>query len=118
MAMILRLRQAMQALGLSEPSTRALIKNGTLPATEDNHVRLHDLLEVAPATVETLLLTTGQAAELLDVETQTVRNMADRGQLPIVRIGSHRRCRLAEVLALGRDRECTWTVGDLRGTSR
>ena len=106
--LILRLRQAMQALGLSEPSTRALIKNGTLPATEDNHVHLHDLLEVAPATAETLLLTTGQVAQLLNVEVQTVRNMADRGELPVVQLGSHRRLRLVDVLALKQSQEHTF----------
>jgi excisionase family DNA binding protein len=110
----LSLRQVRQALGLSDPHMRSLIKDGTLPTTEENRILLSELLQAEPAVAETLLLTSGQVAELLDVVPQTVRNLADRGRLPSLRVAIHRRYRLADVLALEQDTECTGMVDELR----
>ncbi len=51
-------------------------------------------------TVETELLTTGEIARLLGVTTQHVRNLCDRGLLPYVHVGSHRRVHRADFEAL------------------
>lgn len=55
-----------------------------------------DSASVATITVETDLLTTGEVAKFLGVTTQHVRNLCDRGLLPYVHVGSHRRVRRAD----------------------
>lgn len=44
------------------------------------------------------LLTTGEAAALLGVSRQHVVNLIDRGDLPAIRIGTHRRVRRGDIL--------------------
>jgi excisionase family DNA binding protein len=46
------------------------------------------------------LLTTGEAAALLGVSRQHVVNLIDRGDLPATRIGTHRRVRRGDILAV------------------
>jgi excisionase family DNA binding protein len=55
---------------------------------------------VTVTTVETDLLTTGEVARLLGVTTQHVRNLCDRGLLPYVHVGSHRRVHRSDFEAL------------------
>lgn len=49
-------------------------------------------------------LTTGQAARLLGLSRQRVVDLCERGQLPFVRVGSHRRIRTSDVEALATPR--------------
>jgi excisionase family DNA binding protein len=51
------------------------------------------------------LLTTGQAAELLGSSRQQVVNLCERGDLPFVMVGKHRRVRREYVEALLRPRQ-------------
>jgi excisionase family DNA binding protein len=51
------------------------------------------------------LLTTGQAAELLGSSRQQVVNLCERGDLPFVMVGKHRRVRREHVEALLRPRQ-------------
>jgi excisionase family DNA binding protein len=46
------------------------------------------------------LLTTGEAAKILNTSRQHIVDLCDRGDLPFVTTGSHRRIRLADVEAL------------------
>lgn len=46
------------------------------------------------------LLTTGEAARLLGTSRQHVVDLCDRGDLPFVTVGSHRRVRLSDVDAI------------------
>lgn len=46
------------------------------------------------------LLTTGEAASLLGVSRQHVVNLIERDELPATRVGSHRRVRRGDLLAL------------------
>lgn len=59
-----------------------------------------DTAFVSMTPVETDLLTTGEVAKLLGVTTQHVRNLCDRGLLPYVHVGSHRRVHRADFEAL------------------
>ncbi|QOC27261.1 helix-turn-helix domain-containing protein [Microbacterium hominis] len=59
-----------------------------------------DALLTAPD--ETTLLTTGEAARLLGVSRQHVVDLIDRGELPAIRVGSHRRVQHGDVLAVRR----------------
>ncbi|WP_147287746.1 helix-turn-helix domain-containing protein, partial [Kytococcus sedentarius] len=43
--------------------------------------------------METTLLKTGRVAEILGVSRQHVVDLCDRGDLPSIRIGAHRRVR-------------------------
>jgi len=65
---------------------------------------------VTTVVAETELLTTGQAAELLGTSRQHVVDLCERGVLPYVRVGTHRRIRRTDldVMRLGgltRDQE-------------
>jgi excisionase family DNA binding protein len=75
-----------------------------LTKTANQHVDFIDFVAdsdfVTMTTVETDLLTTGEVAKLLGVTTQHVRNLCDRGLLPYVHVGSHRRVRQSEFEAL------------------
>lgn len=59
-----------------------------------------DTAFVTMTPVETDLLTTGEVAKLLGVTTQHVRNLCDRGLLPYVHVGSHRRVHRSDFEAL------------------
>lgn len=63
-----------------------------------------------PCPVSDEFLTTGQAAVVLGVSRQRVVDLCERGRLPFVRVGSHRRLRRSDVepfvrSALTRDQE-------------
>lgn len=45
-------------------------------------------------------LTTGEAARILDVSRQHVVDLCDRGDLPSTRVGSHRKIRRVELMAI------------------
>lgn len=46
---------------------------------------------------EAELLTTGEAAELLGVSRQHVVDLCERGEVPFIRVGSHRRIRRVDI---------------------
>lgn len=46
------------------------------------------------------LLTTGEAAKLIGVSRQHVVDLIDRGELPAIRVGTHRRVRRGDVMAV------------------
>ncbi|KGM14006.1 helix-turn-helix domain-containing protein [Cellulomonas bogoriensis] len=54
---------------------------------------------------EDVLLTTGEAARLLGASRQHVVNLCDRGELPYVSTGVHRRLRQADVEAFGAQKD-------------
>ncbi|HZJ09137.1 MAG TPA: helix-turn-helix domain-containing protein [Trueperaceae bacterium] len=54
------------------------------------------------------LLTTTQAAELLNLSRPSVVNICDSGRLPYQLAGKHRRLRLADVLEFRDRREAAW----------
>jgi excisionase family DNA binding protein len=45
------------------------------------------------------MLTTSQAAELAGISHTYLRNMTDRGEIPVEYRGSHRRIRTADIMA-------------------
>jgi excisionase family DNA binding protein len=45
------------------------------------------------------MLTTSQAAELAGISHTYLRNMTDRGEIPVEYRGTHRRIRLADIMA-------------------
>ncbi|MFI6241883.1 helix-turn-helix domain-containing protein [Micromonospora sp. NPDC050795] len=57
------------------------------------------------ATTTEDLLTTGQVAKLLGSSRQRVVNLCERGELPFVKIGTHRRVKRDQVEALLRPRQ-------------
>ncbi|WP_019869015.1 helix-turn-helix domain-containing protein [Salinispora oceanensis] len=57
------------------------------------------------ATVGGELLSTGRAAKLLGSSRQQVVNLCERGDLPFVRVGAHRKVRREHVEALLRPRQ-------------
>jgi len=62
-------------------------------------VRVHSIDSVL-AEDEDELLTTGEAARILDASRQHVVDLCERGDLPFVTTGTHRRVRRADVEAL------------------
>ncbi len=57
-------------------------------------------LDTVTAAESTELLTTGEAAKILGTSRQHVVDLCDRGDLPFVTVGTHRRIRRSDVEAL------------------
>jgi excisionase family DNA binding protein len=72
------------------------------PAARDAVVDLLDRFSRGEAvTVSSVqeMLTTSQAAELAGISHTYLRNMTDRGEIPVEYRGTHRRIRLADIMA-------------------
>jgi excisionase family DNA binding protein len=93
--------QVAQALGLSYRQVKRLIENGTLPTKSSGNncrIALQDIVAVHPMAVDTLLITTGQAAEILGVSNKEVLRMVGEGELDVVQLNVHHRFFLNDVL--------------------
>lgn len=73
----------------------------------------------SPAPDETLVLRLGQAAQLLDVSTDTLYQMVRAGEIPHARVGNSIRIRRADLDAhLAARTSTTWARVDGRGRPR
>ncbi|WP_426997413.1 helix-turn-helix domain-containing protein [Pseudarthrobacter sp. N5] len=68
------------------------------------------------------MLTTSQAAELAGISHTYLRNMTDRGEIPVEYRGTHRRIRLASVMAWLESQKlknaAPWPAGDAPGKEK
>ncbi len=90
---------------LDGASLRIGIKDSECEVTGKIALAIVDLLRMGPGAHAVELqalppvLTTGQAADLLDVTRPTVVKLVDEGKLPATRVGTHRRIPTPDLLA-------------------
>lgn len=90
---------------LDGASLRIGIRDSECEVTGEIALAIVDLLRMGPSAhaieLQALppVLTTGQAADLLDVTRPTVVKLVDEGKLPATRVGTHRRIPTPDLLA-------------------
>jgi excisionase family DNA binding protein len=117
-----RLLRALVANQSATGAVRVAVGDATVVVPGDVAQRLIDLLsdlgegrDVVPASAD-LLVGTELAADVLGVSRQWVVELADRGSIPAVRVGSKRRIRLGDLDAFRRNddarRRLSWEFLD------
>jgi excisionase family DNA binding protein len=86
-----------QQISLSTPAGTAVLGPEVVAATADV-LRAFSTGAAVHVTAVPDMLSTSQAAEILGISRPTVVALIDNGHLPAVRLGSHRRLKLADVL--------------------